>query len=179
MLSIFTFGVVIVIIFVVGAITAVAVFVVVFIGAINCHCFITFVFFLSSFELLLSLLLSLLFSSPRNKIYQRLCWNKNKNIVIQLVRFRLEGAVSLAKSRSRGRVQIKCSPDNIFSKTVDQPVNIAVALSRLRAGIFGGKTDGRAYLKFVFAIFTTVFIQKQKWSPQRNVNNKCISIFFY
>ena len=56
-----------------------------------------------------------------------------------------------------------------ISKIIDQPVNIAVALSRLRAGKVGGKIDGRAYLKFVFAILTTVFIQKQKWRTQRNV----------
>ena len=55
------------------------------------------------------------------------------------------------------------------SKTVEQPVNISVALSRLRAGKFSAKIGGHAYQKFVFAILTAVSIQKQKWSPQRNV----------
>ena len=41
-----------------------------------------------------------------------------------------------------------------ISKIVDQQVNIAVALSRLRAGKFGGKMVPALDLKFVFANLT-------------------------
>ena len=45
-----------------------------------------------------------------------------------------------------------------ISQIVDQPMSIAVELSCLRVGKFGGKIGGQTYLRFVFAIF----IQKQK-----------------
>ena len=48
-------------------------------------------------------------------------------------------------------------------KILGQLVNIAVALSRLRAGKFGGKIDGSGTKSFFFLVaILTVFIQNEK-----------------
>ena len=54
-----------------------------------------------------------------------------------------------------------------ISKIVDYPVNIAVALSHLRAVKLGRKIDGCAYYKFVFSNLT--FYSKTKMEPPKNV----------
>ena len=81
--------------------------------------------------------------------------------------FRLEGALS-----NRGHMdEFKSNVTRLvnISKIVDQPVNIAVALLRSRAGKFGGKIWRENWwpsvLKVRFCNFDYCFHSKRKMEP--------------